>query len=319
MATPPTARLAAARRPTVPVVDGTRKSSDELRAELEQLLEEDRRRAAEQPDPAGEPSGRWPRGSVCRDRDPRRRGRRGGPDPGQRTARRPGCSTRSSGPARRYRRQRRLPHGAGTPCRRRGVDGARRRAGEARGARRGGRGAGPGPARPPVADQEMTHADPASTRRAAGAVRPMLAVPGTLPSAPGWAFEFKWDGVRAIVAAGPDRCGYQPQRQRRDRRLPGVRRSLRRDRRGRCCSTASWWRSTGTAARTSGCCSSGCTSGRPGRGCWSASRSRCTSSTCCRVDGRAAARAARRRPPGAADGLGLDDCPGWRCRRRSPT
>jgi bifunctional non-homologous end joining protein LigD len=32
-------------------------------------------------------------------------------------------------------------------------------------------------------------------------VRPMLAVPGTVPTAPGWAFEFKWDGVRAIVAA----------------------------------------------------------------------------------------------------------------------
>ncbi len=32
-------------------------------------------------------------------------------------------------------------------------------------------------------------------------IRPMLAVPGAVPTTPGWAFEFKWDGVRAIVAA----------------------------------------------------------------------------------------------------------------------
>jgi len=44
----------------------------------------------------------------------------------------------------------------------------------------------------------MTHAERPSLP---GAVRPMLAVPGTVPTAPGWAFEFKWDGVRAIVAA----------------------------------------------------------------------------------------------------------------------
>lgn len=36
-------------------------------------------------------------------------------------------------------------------------------------------------------------------------VRPMLAVAGPPPSGPGWAFEFKWDGVRAIVAAAGDR------------------------------------------------------------------------------------------------------------------
>ena len=36
------------------------------------------------------------------------------------------------------------------------------------------------------------------------AVRPMLATPGQPPSSPGWAFEFKWDGVRAIVAAAGD-------------------------------------------------------------------------------------------------------------------
>jgi bifunctional non-homologous end joining protein LigD len=35
-------------------------------------------------------------------------------------------------------------------------------------------------------------------------VAPMLASAGEPPSGPGWAFEFKWDGVRAIVAAASD-------------------------------------------------------------------------------------------------------------------
>lgn len=30
-------------------------------------------------------------------------------------------------------------------------------------------------------------------------LRPMLATPGTVPKGPGWAFEFKWDGVRALL------------------------------------------------------------------------------------------------------------------------
>jgi bifunctional non-homologous end joining protein LigD len=30
-------------------------------------------------------------------------------------------------------------------------------------------------------------------------IRPMLATLGELPPPPGWAYEFKWDGVRAIV------------------------------------------------------------------------------------------------------------------------
>jgi bifunctional non-homologous end joining protein LigD len=34
---------------------------------------------------------------------------------------------------------------------------------------------------------------------------PMLAVAGSPPAGPGWAFELKWDGVRAIVAAAADR------------------------------------------------------------------------------------------------------------------
>ena len=32
----------------------------------------------------------------------------------------------------------------------------------------------------------------------------MLATAGTVPRGPGWAFEFKWDGVRAVVAAADD-------------------------------------------------------------------------------------------------------------------
>lgn len=34
-------------------------------------------------------------------------------------------------------------------------------------------------------------------------VRPMLATPGQPPAGPGWSVEFKWDGIRAIVAAAP--------------------------------------------------------------------------------------------------------------------
>ena len=33
-------------------------------------------------------------------------------------------------------------------------------------------------------------------------VKPMLATLGALPSGPGWATEFKWDGVRTIVYLG---------------------------------------------------------------------------------------------------------------------
>ncbi len=35
-------------------------------------------------------------------------------------------------------------------------------------------------------------------------VAPMLASPGEPPSGPGWAFEFKWDGVRALAATADD-------------------------------------------------------------------------------------------------------------------
>jgi bifunctional non-homologous end joining protein LigD len=33
---------------------------------------------------------------------------------------------------------------------------------------------------------------------------PMLATPGPVPTGDGWSFEFKWDGVRALVALDPD-------------------------------------------------------------------------------------------------------------------
>jgi len=38
-----------------------------------------------------------------------------------------------------------------------------------------------------------------------GPVSPMLASPGTPPAGPGWAFEFKWDGVRAVTAVAGER------------------------------------------------------------------------------------------------------------------
>ena len=33
-------------------------------------------------------------------------------------------------------------------------------------------------------------------------VQPMLATAGSLPTEPGWAYEFKWDGVRTLVGTG---------------------------------------------------------------------------------------------------------------------
>jgi len=35
-------------------------------------------------------------------------------------------------------------------------------------------------------------------------LKPMLAMTGALPTGPGWAYEFKWDGVRALADLGPD-------------------------------------------------------------------------------------------------------------------
>jgi bifunctional non-homologous end joining protein LigD len=35
-------------------------------------------------------------------------------------------------------------------------------------------------------------------------VLPMLASPGPLPSGPGWAYELKWDGIRALIDVSPD-------------------------------------------------------------------------------------------------------------------
>ena len=36
-------------------------------------------------------------------------------------------------------------------------------------------------------------------------VRPMLPTAGPLPTGPGWAFEFSWDGIRSLACAEPDR------------------------------------------------------------------------------------------------------------------
>lgn len=41
------------------------------------------------------------------------------------------------------------------------------------------------------------------------AVAPMLATAGPVPAGPGWAFEFKWDGVRAVAAVAGDRIRLQ--------------------------------------------------------------------------------------------------------------
>jgi hypothetical protein len=50
-----------------------------------------------------------------------------------------------------------------------------------------------------MADRPRT--DPGTA--AGGLIRPMLATPGRVPGTPGWAFEIKFDGVRAIGYAGP--------------------------------------------------------------------------------------------------------------------
>ena len=41
-------------------------------------------------------------------------------------------------------------------------------------------------------------APPRSSSAEGGLVRPMLATSGPVPGGPGWAFEVKFDGVRAI-------------------------------------------------------------------------------------------------------------------------
>ena len=85
--------------PERPLVDGTHKTSDELRAELDQLLEEDRQRAAESAEESVGTAGRA--GPTARRPGPRMGWRGAGTGPW------PGCSTRSSGPARPCRRRRR--------------------------------------------------------------------------------------------------------------------------------------------------------------------------------------------------------------------
>ena len=90
----------------------------------------------------------------------------------------------------------------------------------------------------------------------------MLATAGALPLGPGWAYEFKWDGVRAIAAiAGGTAPAVRPQRRRDHRRVPGAgRRSGAAGHRARC-STARSSCSTTPAGRRSRRWPSGCTSG----------------------------------------------------------
>lgn len=47
--------------------------------------------------------------------------------------------------------------------------------------------------------------DGRGTRMPTGLIRPMLATAGALPSGAGWAYEFKWDGVRAVSYLEHDR------------------------------------------------------------------------------------------------------------------
>ena len=101
-------------------------------------------------------------------------------------------------------------------------------------------------------------------------VRPMLASPGELPppeQEQRWAFEMKWDGVRAVVYL--DR-GDLRMLTRNDREVardvPGAGRPGRRS----CAPTGSCWtarssRSTRPAGPASASCRPGCTSARPGR------------------------------------------------------
>ena len=67
-----------------------------------------------------------------------------------------------------------------------------------------------------------------------GAPQPMLATAGELPVGPGWAYEFKWDGVRALaVVDGRADAPVRPVRGRDHQGLPGARRAGRGPGRGR--------------------------------------------------------------------------------------
>ena len=59
-----------------------------------------------------------------------------------------------------------------------------------------------------------------------GVPRPMLATTGELPVGPGWAYEFKWDGVRALaVVDGRADAAVRAFRRRDHQGLPGARRA----------------------------------------------------------------------------------------------
>ena len=110
---------------------------------------------------------------------------------------------------------------------------------------------------------------------------------GPLPAGPGWAYEFKWDGVRAlaVISGGTTRL-YARSGRRGHRGLPRARRARPLARRTPCWTARSscWMRPGGRLSRR---WPSGCTcASRPGRRGW---RRRCRSptwsSTCCGCDG----------------------------------
>ena len=86
-------------------------------------------------------------------------------------------------------------------------------------------------------------------------ISPMLATPGPLPKGRGWAYEFKWDGIRAgrVGGGGP---GARPisQRARPHRRVsPNSRASGQSLGMTTASSTARWWSPDRTGARRSPC------------------------------------------------------------------
>jgi len=75
-------------------------------------------------------------------------------------------------------------------------------------------------------------------------IAPMLAAPGAVPEGDGWAYEIKWDGVRAIAAVGGDQLRVQS---RNDKPLADTYPELAScagSSTGRWCSTGRWLPST---------------------------------------------------------------------------
>ena len=92
-------------------------------------------------------------------------------------------------------------------------------------------------------------------------IEPMLARLGTLPAGDNWAFEIKWDGVRAIGYADGGRLRLESRNGNDDhaRATRSCASSAARSARTRRCSTARSSRSTRAGARASSACSGACT------------------------------------------------------------